>query len=131
MKAKGRHPEKALSAVRVRAIKEPGRYTDGNGLYLVVDRSGAKRWMLRTVVHGKRCDIGLGGLRLVSLAEAREAADMIFLEAGATAIFRSNAFERRLRDIHTVSQQVQGSISRMQSVGQYYLGIKPQLFLMA
>src|SRR5512132_3455891 len=74
MKAKGRHPEKALSAVGVRAIKEPGRYTDGNGLYLVVDRSGAKRWMLRTVVHGKRCDIGLGGLRLVSLAEARETA---------------------------------------------------------
>src|SRR5512143_1683268 len=74
MKVKGRHPEKALSAVRVRAIKEPGRYTDGNGLYLVVDRSGAKRWMLRTVVRGKRCDIGLGGLRLVSLAEARETA---------------------------------------------------------
>ena len=63
--------------------------------------------------------------------EAREAADMIFLEAGATAIFKSNPFERRFRDIHTVSQQVQGSISRMQSVGQYYLGMKPQLFLMA
>jgi hypothetical protein len=30
--------------------------------------------MLRTVVHGKRCDIGLGGLRLVSLADAREKA---------------------------------------------------------
>jgi len=30
--------------------------------------------MLRTVVRGKRCDIGLGGLRLVSLAEAREKA---------------------------------------------------------
>jgi alkylation response protein AidB-like acyl-CoA dehydrogenase len=63
--------------------------------------------------------------------EAREAADMIFLEAGATAIFKSNPFERRFRDIHTVSQQVQGSISRMQTVGQYYLGLKPQLFLMA
>src|SRR5512132_543476 len=74
MKAKGRHPEKALSAVRVRAIKEPGRYTDGNGLYLIVDRSGAKRWILRTVVRSKRCDIGLGGLRLVSLADAREKA---------------------------------------------------------
>jgi Arm DNA-binding domain len=48
-----------------------GRYGDGNGLYLVVDPSGAKRWVLRTVVHGKRRDIGLGGLRLVSLAEAR------------------------------------------------------------
>jgi hypothetical protein len=71
---KGRHPERALSAVRVRAITEPGRYADGNGLYLVVDRSGAKRWLLRTVVRGKRCDIGLGGLKLVTLSEARESA---------------------------------------------------------
>ena len=71
---KGRHPEKALSAVRVRSIAEPGRYADGNGLYLVVDRSGAKRWLLRTVVRGKRCDIGLGGLKLVTLSEAREKA---------------------------------------------------------
>jgi integrase len=71
--SKGRHPEKALSAVRVRAITEPGRYTDGNGLYLVVDRSGAKRWLLRTVVRGKRCDIGLG-LKLVTLSEARDKA---------------------------------------------------------
>ena len=71
---KGRHPEKALSAMRVRAINEPGRYADGNGLYLVVDRSGAKRWLLRTVVRGKRCDIGLGGLKLVTLSEPREKA---------------------------------------------------------
>ncbi len=58
----------------MRTVTEPGRYTDGNGLYLVVDPSGAKRWLLRTVVRGKRCDIGLGGLRTVSLAEARETA---------------------------------------------------------
>ena len=63
--------------------------------------------------------------------EAREAVDMIFLEAGATAIFKSNTFERRLRDIHTVSQQVQGNVARYQSVGQYHLGMKPQLFLLA
>jgi alkylation response protein AidB-like acyl-CoA dehydrogenase len=65
------------------------------------------------------------------VTESREAVDMIFLEAGATAIFRSNPFERRFRDMRTVSQQVQGNIARMQSVGQYYLGMKPQLFLMA
>ena len=74
MKNKGPHPQKALSAARVRAISERGRYADGNGLYLIVDPSGAKRWMLRTVVQGKRRDIGLGGISLVSLAEARESA---------------------------------------------------------
>jgi integrase len=71
---KGKHPDKALNAVRINALKTPGRYADGNGLYLKVDPSGAKRWELRTVVKGKRCDIGLGSLRLVSLAEAREEA---------------------------------------------------------
>lgn len=74
LKPKGRHPDKVLSATKVRGVKEPGRYADGNGLYLVVDPSGAKRWMLRTVVHGKRRDIGLGGTKVVSLAEAREKA---------------------------------------------------------
>ena len=74
MKPRGRHPERALSAAQVRQLKVPGRYADGNCLYLVVDPSGAKRWVLRTIVHGKRRDIGLGGLSLVSLAEAREKA---------------------------------------------------------
>jgi integrase len=74
MDVRKRHPEKALTAVGVRNQNRAGRYADGNGLYLVVDPSGAKRWVLRTVVNGRRRDIGLGSLRLVSLAEAREQA---------------------------------------------------------
>ena len=74
MKPKGRHPERALTALRVKALNEAGRYADGSGLYLVVEPTGAKRWMLRTVVQGRRRDIGLGGAQLVSLAEAREMA---------------------------------------------------------
>lgn len=73
-KAKGQHLEKALSALKIKQISAAGRYADGNGLYLVVDPSGAKRWLLRLVVQGKRKDIGLGGLSVVSLAEAREQA---------------------------------------------------------
>lgn len=74
MKRTGKHPDKALTPVRINALKVAGRYADGNGLYLVVDPSGAKRWILRTMVQGRRRDIGLGSLRLVSLGEAREAA---------------------------------------------------------
>ena len=74
MGGKGRHPDKALTAVQVRNLKEAGRYADGNGLYLVVEPSGSKRWLLRTVVQGRRRDIGLGGVSLVSLAEARDKA---------------------------------------------------------
>jgi integrase len=74
MGGKGRHPDKALTAVQIRALKKPGRYSDGNGLYLVVDPTGSKRWLLRTIVQGRRRDMGLGGATLVSLAEAREKA---------------------------------------------------------
>lgn len=62
--------------------------------------------------------------------EATEAVDIIYRETGATGIFRNQLFERRFRDMHTVAQQVQGSVARMQTVGQYYLGMKPQLFLL-
>ncbi|MFG1294074.1 tyrosine-type recombinase/integrase [Xanthobacter versatilis] len=74
MKRKGKHPDKALTAVAVRQAKTPGRHADGNGLYLEVDASGAKRWTLRIIVKGRRRDIGLGGVTLVSLSEAREKA---------------------------------------------------------
>jgi integrase len=73
-KSTGKHPEKALSALKVRQVSKPGKYADGNGLYLVVDPSGAKRWLLRIMIQGKRTDMGLGGADLVSLAEAREKA---------------------------------------------------------
>ncbi|MBY5473580.1 tyrosine-type recombinase/integrase [Rhizobium leguminosarum] len=73
-KATGQHKEKVLTALRIKQLTTPGRYADGNGLHLIVDPSGAKRWILRIIVQGKRRDIGLGGLSLVSLADAREKA---------------------------------------------------------
>lgn len=73
-KPAGRHTEKRLSAAQVRTQTEPGFYADGHGLYLKVDDSGAKRWIQRIVIAGKRRDIGLGSASLVSLAEARETA---------------------------------------------------------
>lgn len=67
-------PGQALTAMQVKQAKQPGKVADGNGLYLVVDPSGAKRWIQRIVIHGKRRDLGLGSVGLVSLAEAREKA---------------------------------------------------------
>ena len=64
----------ALTAARIRAASEPGVLVDGNGLMLRVQRSGAKSWVQRIVIHGKRRDIGLGAASLVSLANARETA---------------------------------------------------------
>lgn len=72
-KPAGRHREKVLTAAAVRNLGE-GFHADGGNLYLKVDPSGARRWVVRLVVQGKRSDIGLGSAALVSLAEAREAA---------------------------------------------------------
>ncbi|MEQ9695941.1 tyrosine-type recombinase/integrase [Shimia sp. SDUM112013] len=60
----------------------PGRHGDGSGLYLVVDPSGARRWIVRVTVKGQknrkgaplRTDFGLGGADVVTLEQARERA---------------------------------------------------------
>ncbi len=109
VKPKGRHPEKQLTSLKVGRLAEAGRYADGNGLYLIVDPSVAKRWMLRTIVQGKRRDIGLGGVSLVSLAEAREQAHAmrkLAREGGNPLIARHHArqiipsFEEAVRRVH-------------------------------
>lgn len=74
MRQRNRPAKRPLTAVAVKYIKAPGRYWDGNGLYLVVDESGARRWLLRIYVQGRRRDIGLGSARLVPLVTARDIA---------------------------------------------------------
>lgn len=75
----------ALSGKLTKKLVEnlgPGRHGDGNGLYLVVDPSGARRWIVRVVVKGQknkkggplRTDFGLGSAELVPLNQARERA---------------------------------------------------------
>ncbi len=68
---RGRRPEHALSADFVRTVAEPGRYCDGQGLYLEVQPSGSRSWVQRLAVRGRRREMGLGSFPLVSLDEAR------------------------------------------------------------
>ena len=56
------------------ALREPGRYSDGDGLHLFISRTGGKSWVHRVTVDGRRRDIGLGGYPTVSLAQARNRA---------------------------------------------------------
>jgi integrase len=69
----GRHREKVLTAAAVRNLG-PGFHGDGGNLYLKVDPSGARRWIVRLTVNGKRTDIGLGSPPVITLSEARERA---------------------------------------------------------
>src|ERR1700761_1905155 len=71
-----------LSAPFLRTAK-PGRYCDGNGLYLLVKKSGARFWVFRYKVNrSKLREAGLGrageGRNSVRLAEAREKASTLF-----------------------------------------------------
>jgi len=69
-------------------------------------------------------------IRLVStnaIHKAREAVDFAYNAAGATAIFESHPLERRFRDIHTVTQQLQGRLSHFETVGAWMLGAEADL----
>jgi alkylation response protein AidB-like acyl-CoA dehydrogenase len=68
-------------------------------------------------------------IRLAStwaIHQACAAVDTAYHAAGATAIFESNPFERRFRDIHTVVQQYQGRQAHFETVGQVLLGLAPE-----
>jgi integrase len=57
-------------------IKVPGLHSDGGGLYLQIAPSGARSWVFRFMLNGRRRDMGLGkaGDRDVTLAIARQKA---------------------------------------------------------
>jgi alkylation response protein AidB-like acyl-CoA dehydrogenase len=65
-------------------------------------------------------------LRMASIhasQQARQVAEMAYLAAGATAIFESNPFERRWRDMHAVSQQAQAQFAIFEVIGRHFLGL--------
>jgi alkylation response protein AidB-like acyl-CoA dehydrogenase len=59
---------------------------------------------------------------------AIEVADFTYKGAGVDAIFPGSPFERRFRDIHTLSQQIQSRTAHYEAVGQVLLGAPPDPF---
>ena len=62
-----------------------------------------------------------------AIHRSREAVDFAYNAAGATAIFENHPLERRFRDIHTVTQQLQGRLSHFETVGAWILGADADL----
>jgi integrase len=79
-----------LTARKVEAAKT-GRHGDGDGLYLVVAPSGARKWVYRFTWQGKVTEMGLGAADVVSLAEARRLRD----DARKTLVSGENPIEAR------------------------------------
>jgi hypothetical protein len=69
-----------LTAITVKKLREPGRHSDGRGLYLAVSKTGAKSWIFIGILHGKRHVVGLGSVDNVSLHEARDETSRIVKE---------------------------------------------------
>ena len=63
-----------LTDRQVRNLKKPGKHSDGDGLKVLVSPTGAKSWVQRLNIKGKRHDLGLGSYPAVSLAVARQKA---------------------------------------------------------
>lgn len=96
----------------------------------------ARAFVLETICDAADGIRATGGLRtedrvLMRLAtttaikRAKEVAEFAYHEAGATAIFADNPFERRMRDIHASAQQVQGRTGHIEVCGQWFLGLDP------
>jgi alkylation response protein AidB-like acyl-CoA dehydrogenase len=67
-------------------------------------------------------------VRLASTHATHEAAfvvDTVYTLAGSNAIFQDRPFERRFRDVHAVTQQLQGRKAHYENVGAYLLGLEP------
>jgi indole-3-acetate monooxygenase len=62
-----------------------------------------------------------------TMHEAKTVADTAWDVAGATAIFTTGPFERRLRDLRTLTQQLQARKAHLQDAGAYLLGLEPNL----
>lgn len=63
-----------LSVKSVQAESRPGVHSDGDGLYMRVRDTGTKSWLYIGMLNRRRREIGLGSVRDVSLAQAREKA---------------------------------------------------------
>jgi alkylation response protein AidB-like acyl-CoA dehydrogenase len=103
-------------------------------------RLGAARAYLRETLQSvyasadDTAPIGIGDRARVRLATtnaihgAIEVADFTYKSAGVDAIFPGTPFERRFRDIHTLSQQIQARGAHFEAVGQVLLGMPPEPF---
>jgi len=67
-------------------------------------------------------------LRLASTWTIHQAAavvDVAYHMAGASAVFSSNKFERRFRDMHAIAQQIQARDTHYEDVGKALLTASP------
>ncbi|MGH7037492.1 MAG: acyl-CoA dehydrogenase family protein [Stellaceae bacterium] len=86
--------------------------------------AGADR--IAPITIAERARVRLAGVNAIHGAVA--VADYAYKAAGVDAIFPGGPFERRFRDIHTLSQQIQSRDAHYEAIGQVLLGMPPEVF---
>lgn len=98
--------------------------------------SSARLWLLTTLEEAWRAAQAAGQVSLEHRVRLRLAAswairqstavvDFAYHAGGGTAVFVGAPFERRFRDMHAVTQQMQGRLDHFETAGQYLLGLPP------
>ena len=77
-----------LTTKFIENVKKAGKYYDQHGLFLHVRASGAKKWLQRYTIKGRRREVGLGSAKVVSVAKARRNAynNLILVSEGIDPI---------------------------------------------
>jgi integrase len=96
----------------IKAASKKQVFIDGNGLRLVVERNGGKRWLLRRMIEGKDKECGLGGYPAVSLDDARGKAAA--LRAGSDLPVPGN------RAASTFAPTVAGGVTFEETAREYF-----------
>ena len=93
-----------------------------------VNENASKLWESacenRTVNTKGRIAVRLASTHGIRMAA--EVIDICYNLSGSSAIFGSNPIQRRFRDIHVITQQVQGQMYHYDTAGQFFLGLQPQ-----
>jgi alkylation response protein AidB-like acyl-CoA dehydrogenase len=124
--AKTKVPRGAKSPIRDSAVVQMGLAQAD------IRVRSARAWLLQSLADiWKRVSAGadlsiedritIRGASTHAIHSAREAVDYAYNAAGATAIFHSHPLERRFRDIHTVTQQLQGRLNHFETVGAWMM----------
>lgn len=99
--------EKKLTSLAVTKQSTPGLYGDGAGLWLQVMASGSKSWIFRYMRNGRAREMGLGPVRDVTLAQAREKASecrRLLLDGKDPIEIRNESRQaERLREAHALT----------------------------
>src|SRR5207245_10815632 len=100
-------------------------------------RLRSSRMLLLQSLETIWCDVGSQGvlsldqrvtIRLAAtnaIQNAKEVVDVVYHAAGGTSVFLRQPVDRRSRDMHRVTQQLQGRLSHFETIGQHLMALEP------